>query len=159
MRLSRCKGSSESKLLTFANVPKLHVVSQLDLNAKKPVFGVLQITQAQTSLRIPAVWSAPLLFPFCKVPYVNLLQVQDFNFVAIAVAEETGLKLALSETPKTGFIATWPNWYICFYVTVLKIGTTTTIDYWTSKVLNYILFDFQWSWRIRETLSWHLDWF
>ena len=39
----------------------------------------LRITQAQTSLRISAVWSAPLLFAFCKVPYVNLLQMK-FQF-------------------------------------------------------------------------------
>ena len=30
-------------------------------------------------------------------------------FQLVSVAEETGLKLALSETPKTGFLATRPN--------------------------------------------------
>ena len=34
---------------------------------------------------------------------------RNFNFLAgLSVAEETGLKLALSETPKTGFLATRP---------------------------------------------------
>ena len=79
VRLSRCKGLSESKLVTFANVTKLPALSQLI--------------------------------------------------------------------------------YLFFYMNILKKGTTTTIDYWTSKVLNYILFDFQWSWRIQEIPSWHLDWF
>ena len=36
----------------------------------------LRTTQAQTSLRISAVWSAPLLFAFWKVLYVNLLQMK-----------------------------------------------------------------------------------
>ena len=45
----------------------------LGLKARKPVFGDLRTTQAQTSLRIRAVWSAPLLFAFWKVSYVNLL--------------------------------------------------------------------------------------
>ena len=31
-------------------------------------------------------------------------------FQLVSVAEETGLKLTLSETPKTGFLATWPNY-------------------------------------------------
>ena len=48
-------------------------------DARKPFFRVLQITQAQTSLRIRTVWSARLLFAFWKVPYVNLLQV-NFQF-------------------------------------------------------------------------------
>ena len=30
-------------------------------------------------------------------------------FLLVSVAEETGLKLALSETPKTGFVATRPK--------------------------------------------------
>ena len=36
-----------------------------------------------------------------KVLYVNLLQL-------VSVAEETGLKYALAETPKTGFLVTRP---------------------------------------------------
>ena len=32
-------------------------------------------------------------------------------FQIVSVAEETGLKLSLSETPKTGFLATRPNCY------------------------------------------------
>ena len=45
----------------------------------KTCFGGLRTTQAQTSLRIRAVWSAPLLFAFMKVPYVDLLQMK-FQF-------------------------------------------------------------------------------
>ena len=34
--------------------------------------------------------------------------IQNFIFLAISVADETGLKPALSDTPKTGFLATRP---------------------------------------------------
>ena len=37
----------------------------------------------------------------CKIPLFSLL----------SVAEETGLSLALSETPKTGFVATRPIYF------------------------------------------------
>ena len=42
----------------------------------KTVFGGLRTTQAQTSLRIRAVWSAPLLFAYSKVSYLDLLQAK-----------------------------------------------------------------------------------
>ena len=48
----------------------------MGLDARKPVFKSLRTTQAQTSLRIRAVWSAPLLFAFWKEPYVNFLQAK-----------------------------------------------------------------------------------
>ena len=37
-------------------------VLYLGLDTRKPVFGGLRTTKAQTSLRIRAVWSAPVLF-------------------------------------------------------------------------------------------------
>ena len=40
---------------------------------RKPIFGGLRTTQAQTSLRIRAVWSAPLLFAFWKVSDLDLV--------------------------------------------------------------------------------------
>ena len=48
----------------------------MGLVARKPVFRGLRTTQAQTSLRICAVWSAPLLFVFCKEQYLSLLQAK-----------------------------------------------------------------------------------
>ena len=47
----------------------------MGLIARKTVFGGLRTTQAQTSLSITSVWSAPLFLAFWKVPYVNLLRV------------------------------------------------------------------------------------
>ena len=54
----------------------------MGLDARKPVFGGLQTTQAQTTLRTRAVWSAPLLFAFWKEAYVKLLQVK-FQFSSL----------------------------------------------------------------------------
>ena len=51
----------------------------MDLDARKPVFEGLRTTRAQTSLRISAVWSAPLLFTYWKVPYLDLLRAK-FQF-------------------------------------------------------------------------------
>ena len=39
----------------------------MGLIARIPVFGGLQTTKEQTSRRIPAVWSVPLLFAYVKV--------------------------------------------------------------------------------------------
>ena len=50
-------------------------------DVRKPIFGGLQTTKAQTSLRIRAVWSAPLLFAYYKVSYmyIDLLRAK-FQF-------------------------------------------------------------------------------
>ena len=55
------------------------LANYMGLDATKPAFRGMRTTQAQTSLRIRTVWSAPLLFAFWKEPYVNLLQVK-FQF-------------------------------------------------------------------------------
>ena len=47
----------------------------------KPVFGGLRTTKAQTSLRILAEWSAPLLFTYWKESYLNLPPAK-FQFLA-----------------------------------------------------------------------------
>ena len=82
--------------------------SYMGLNARKPVFGVLLITQVQTSLRIHAVWSAPFFIHFLESTICKLATGEIFIFYLVSVAEVTGLKLALSETPKTGFLAIRP---------------------------------------------------
>ena len=53
----------------------------MGLNTRKPVFRGLWTTKAQTSLRIRADWSAPLLLTFWKVSYLNLPYVK-FHFLA-----------------------------------------------------------------------------
>ena len=56
-----------------------HGEDYMGIDARIQVFGGWRTTQAQTSLRIRAVWSAPLLFAFWKVPYLISLQVK-FQF-------------------------------------------------------------------------------
>ena len=48
----------------------------LGLDTRKPVFAGLRKQNAKTSLRIPVVWSAPLLFANWKVLYVDLQQAK-----------------------------------------------------------------------------------
>ena len=59
----------------------------MGLDARKPVFGGLGTTKAQTSLRFRADLSAPLLFAHWKV-YLNLLQAKFQIFKRFSVAEE-----------------------------------------------------------------------
>ena len=60
-----------------------------------------------TSLHICPDLSAPLLFPFWKVSS-KLAAGEISIFQLVSLAEETGMSLALSETPKTGFVAMRP---------------------------------------------------
>ena len=87
----------------------------MGLDARIPVFRGLQTTQAQTSLRIrrPACASAEsdqhLCYSlFAKYHMYILLQVLFYFSILVSSATETGLKLALSETLKTGFLPTKP---------------------------------------------------
>ena len=48
-------------------------------STRENLFGALRTTKTQTSLRICAVWSAPLLFAYCKVSYIDLLHAK-FQF-------------------------------------------------------------------------------
>ena len=80
----------------------------MGLVVRKPIFRGLRTTQAQTSLRIHAVWSAPLLFAFWKVSYLDLLLAEFQLSSLVSVAERAGLKLILLDTTKTGFLAARP---------------------------------------------------
>ena len=67
--------------LLFTSIVYIHIHFSLD--AWKPVFRSFRTTKVQTSLRIHADWSAPLLFIFRKVPYLNLqCSKWNFNFLA-----------------------------------------------------------------------------
>ena len=71
--------------------------------ARKPVFGGLRTTPAQTSLR-----SLISVFAICFLEnFICKLGKGEISiFYIVSVAEETGLNLALKETLKTGFLAT-----------------------------------------------------
>ena len=58
-----CNFMENSIVLKRINIKK-KPIKYIGLDARKPVFGGLQTTQGQTSLRIRAVWSVPLLLAF-----------------------------------------------------------------------------------------------
>ena len=71
----------------------------MDLEARNPSSGFFRKTKVQTNLYIPADCSAPFLFAFWKVSYLNLLQAKFHSiFKLVSVAEETGLSHTLSDT-------------------------------------------------------------
>ena len=70
----------------------------MGLDARNPVFGGLWTTQAQTSLRIHAVWSAPF-FCFLESIICKLAAGEISIFKLVSLAEETGLKHSLSKHP------------------------------------------------------------
>ena len=76
----QCKLKSLILIFIFSYlIYQFDMQSYLGLAARKPVFGGLRITKAQTSLRICAVWPAPLLFTYCKVSYPGLIKAK-FQF-------------------------------------------------------------------------------
>ena len=50
--------------------------NNMGLNARKPIFGGFRTAKAQTSLHIHADWSAPFLFSYWKVQYLDLVQAK-----------------------------------------------------------------------------------
>ena len=76
-------------------------MEQLGLIARKPVFGCLRTTKAQTSRLISAFVIRVMESIISKLDTSEIL-----IFYLVSVAEETGLSLTLWETPKTGFVAT-----------------------------------------------------
>ena len=92
------------------------------LDARKPVFGGLRTTKAQTRLRIRAVESALLLERFICRRATREISI----FYLVFVAEQAGLSLVLSETPKTGFVATRPitrpkKWFLSTSITKIEV--------------------------------------
>ena len=79
----------------------------MGLNAGKPVFGGLGTTKAQTSLRIRSLISA-FVIRFLESTLSKLATSEILIFLLVSVADNTGLSLTLSETQKTGFLATRP---------------------------------------------------
>ena len=80
------KALGENGEITADNISKLtyvkavlketfrYILNNTVINKRKPVFRGLRTSKGQTSLRISAVGSAHLLFPYWKVSYLNLLQ-------------------------------------------------------------------------------------
>ena len=85
------------------------IMSKIGLVTRKPVLGGLLTTKAQTSLCIRSLISAFVIRVLESTIY-NLATSENLILQLVSVAEETGLKLALSETLKTGFLATRPKY-------------------------------------------------
>ena len=78
---------------------------KLGLDARKPVFGGLRTTKAQTSLRICTVLIGIFIIRFLESIISKLAISKISIFQLFSVAEQAGLNLPSSETPKTGFVA------------------------------------------------------
>ena len=74
----------------------------MGLEARKPAFGGLRTTKAQTSLCICSLISAFVVRLLESI--ISKLATREISlFKLVSVAEETGLSLNLSESQKTGF--------------------------------------------------------
>ena len=84
----------------------------MGLDARKPVFWVCEqqrhrpaCTSEQTELRLISAF----IIRFLKTITSRLAMSKIVIFLLVSVAGQAGLSLALSETPKTGFVATRPK--------------------------------------------------
>ena len=97
------KRKKKNKLTSHcSNIEIIYYSHNMGIDARKPVFGGLRTTQAQTGQRL--CYSLKLESIISKLASS---EISIFRLVCVAV--ETGLSLALSETPKTDFLATRPN--------------------------------------------------
>ena len=80
------------------SIHRVKVIYLLGLAARKPVFGVCEQQKVQTNLRIRLHLLESIIF-------ISQLATSGYLytiFKLVSRAEETGLSLVLSETPKTG---------------------------------------------------------
>ena len=75
---------------------------EMGLVARKPVFGGLRTTKAQTSLCIRRVWLAPLLFTYWKVAYLDLLRT-NFSFLSSLCSWGVWFESRIIGNPKDKF--------------------------------------------------------
>ena len=82
----------------------------MGLNMRKPACGGLRTTKAQTSLRLLHLLSliSTFVIRFLENIISKLATVEILIFQLVSVVEETGLRLAFSETLKTGFVVSRP---------------------------------------------------
>ena len=94
----------------------------MDLDTRKPVFGGFGSNTGAVQPAHQGGLISAFVIRFLKRIKVKLATGEISIFYLVSVAEETGLKLAMSETPKTGFVAVeaqlsyCPLYYeICFF--------------------------------------------
>ena len=96
-------GSRHNKQRSFSGQIIDRIRLNMGLKARKPVFRGLRTTPAH-----PCSLISTFVIRFLESTVHNLPTSEISIFQLVSVADETGLSLALSETPKTGFLATWP---------------------------------------------------
>ena len=79
----------------------------MGLDARKLAFGVCK-QHINTSAHPRSLISA-FVICFLESNICKLATDKISIFYLVSVAEETGMKIALSETPKTDFLTTWPK--------------------------------------------------
>ena len=75
-------------------------------NARKPVFGGFANNTGADQPAHPRSLISAFFIRFWESIICKLASDEILIFLLVSVAEETGLKLALSDTPRTGFLAT-----------------------------------------------------
>ena len=80
----------------------------MGLVSQKPVWGFANNKGADQPAHLDSLISA-LVIHLLESIICKLATAEISIFQLVSVAKETGLKLALSETPKTGFLATRPK--------------------------------------------------
>ena len=101
LHVPRIKRSKDSKTNLLINGPR---------REKTCLRGFANNTGADQTAHPCSLISAFVIHFLESIRY-NLATGGISIFWLVSVVEETGLKLALSETPKTGFVATRPKWY------------------------------------------------
>ena len=80
----------------------------MGLNVRKPVFGVCEQQRRRPACCTYGQTDQCLVVHFLKSIISELATSQISSFKLVSVAEETGLSLAFSEAPKTGFVTMRP---------------------------------------------------
>ena len=80
----------------------------MGLDARKPVFRGVSNNKGTDQPAHPCSPISAFVIRFLESTVYNLATSKISIFQLVSVAEEIGLSLALSETPKTGFLATMP---------------------------------------------------
>ena len=110
----------------------------MNLGPRKPVFGSLRTTQdADQPAHLRRLISA-FIIHFSESIIRKLATGEISIFYLVSVAKKNDLKLALWETPKTGFLAGRPKWDQSWKNFVKEFSITPP-----QQKLGFTLFSFQ----------------
>ena len=98
-----------SRLVSIAKNTLLHVSYQMGLDARKPVFGGFANNKGADQPAHTRSLISTFVIRYLESIISRLASSEISTFSLVFVAEETGLNLTFSETPKTGFLASMPK--------------------------------------------------